>query len=110
HQLAIVIVTQQHGAVATIEIGFHPHRGGLAADLALFSGHADAPVKIDLTRHRRSRYLVSLWFLRKTRCPASAVDRDRAPLLGRTGLALFHRDREHAVLESGLDRVLVGIG
>ena len=48
--------------------------------------------------------------LRKTRCPASAVDRDRAPLLGRTGLALFHRDREHAVLESGLDRVLVGIG
>jgi hypothetical protein len=23
HQLAIVIVTQQHGAVATIEIGFH---------------------------------------------------------------------------------------
>ena len=42
-QLAIVIVTQQHGAVATIEIGFHPHRGGLAADLALLSGHADAP-------------------------------------------------------------------
>nr|WP_312963162.1 hypothetical protein [Stenotrophomonas indicatrix] len=57
HQLAIVIVTQQHGAVATIEIGFHPHRGGLAADLALFSGHADAPVKIDLTRRHRSRRL-----------------------------------------------------
>jgi hypothetical protein len=43
--------------VTTIEIGFHPHRGGLAADLALFSGHADAPVKIDLTRRHRSRRL-----------------------------------------------------
>ncbi|ENV28439.1 hypothetical protein F961_03149 [Acinetobacter baumannii NIPH 60] len=96
--------------MTTVEIGFHPHGGGLAADLALFSVHVDAPVKIDLTRHRRSRYLISFCFLRKTRCPASAVDRDRAPLLGRTGLALFHRDHEHAVLKSGLDRVLVSIG
>ncbi|EXT64758.1 hypothetical protein J813_3960, partial [Acinetobacter sp. 25977_10] len=110
HQLTVMVVTQQHGAVTTVEIGFHPHGGGLAADLALFSVHADAPVKIDLTRHRRSRCFISFCFLRKTRCPASAVDRDRAPLLGRTGLALFHRDREHAVFESGLDRVLVGIG
>jgi hypothetical protein len=44
-QLAVVVVTQQHGAVAPVEIGFHPHGGGLAADLALFSGHADAPVE-----------------------------------------------------------------
>jgi len=43
HQLAVVIVTQQHGGEATIEIGFHPRRGGLAADLTLLPGHADAP-------------------------------------------------------------------
>jgi hypothetical protein len=39
HQLTVMVVTQQHGAVTTVEIGFHPHGGGLAADLALFSVH-----------------------------------------------------------------------
>jgi len=43
HQLAVVIVTQQHGGEATIEIGFHPRGGGLAAELTLLPGHADAP-------------------------------------------------------------------
>jgi hypothetical protein len=42
-----MVVAQQHGAVTTVEIGFHPHGGGLAADLALFSGHADAPEKVE---------------------------------------------------------------
>jgi hypothetical protein len=113
HQLAIMVVTQQHGAVTTIEIGFHPHRGGLAADLALFSGHADAPEKVDkveATRHREPRHLVSYRVFLVTNEPAtSAVDRDRASLLRRTDLALVHRDREHPVLERCLDRILVGI-
>ena len=57
-----MVVAQQHGAVTPVEIGFHPHGGGLAADLALFSGHADAPEKVDkveATRHRKPRHLVS---------------------------------------------------
>src|SRR5690554_5643233 len=66
--------------------------------------------RTDLTRRRRSRrlaiHLVPLW---RTSRSASAVDRDRAALLRRTGLALVHRDREHAVLEGGLDRFLVGV-
>src|SRR5690606_37767292 len=46
---------------------------------------------------------------RRTIRSASAVDRDRAALLRRTGPALVHRDREHAILECGLDRFLVGV-
>src|SRR5690606_13465384 len=51
----------------------------------------------------------SLGFLWRTSRSASAVDRDRAALLRRTGLELVHRDREHAVLECGLDRFLIGV-
>lgn len=107
-----MVVAQQHGAVTTVEIGFHPHGGGLAADLALFSGHADAPEKVDkvdkveATRHREPRLLVSCRVFLVTNEPAtSAVDRDRASLLRRADLALVDRDREHPVLERCFDRI-----
>ena len=53
-----MIVTEQHGAVATIEVGFHSHRGGLAADLALFSGHADALEVVEAAMCHASWHIV----------------------------------------------------
>ncbi len=111
-----MVVAQQHGAVTTVEMASTRTVAGWPQTPALFSGHADAPEKVDkvdkveATRHREPRLLVSCRVFLVTNEPAtSAVDRDRASLLRRADLALVDRDREHPVLERCFDRILVGV-